>query len=112
MIKVEVAYAGENDQKIVSLEVKSDCTVIEAIDQSNILNFFPEILEMPHWKHQLGIFGEKVSENKILKAGDRIEIYRNLKLDPKEARRLRETQRLRAVRQLREVQRLNAKKSQ
>jgi len=37
----------------------------------------------------VGIFGKIVPDNTILRAQDRIEIYRPLLIDPKEARRLR-----------------------
>jgi hypothetical protein len=35
----------------------------------------------------LGVWGRKVEKSRIVKAGDRIEIYRPLRLDPREARR-------------------------
>jgi hypothetical protein len=37
----------------------------------------------------VGIFGRVVARNRALQDGDRIEIYRPLAIDPKEARRLR-----------------------
>jgi len=37
----------------------------------------------------VGIFGKQVSLQTLLRAGDRIEIYRPLLADPKSARRLR-----------------------
>ena len=37
----------------------------------------------------LGIFGERVADSHILESGDRVEIYRPLKQDPKELRRRR-----------------------
>ena len=39
--------------------------------------------------NQVGVFGEVVSLDQIVAAGDRIEIYRPLKMDPMQARRLR-----------------------
>jgi len=39
--------------------------------------------------NQVGIFGKRVAMDTRLADGDRVEIYRPLKLDPKEARRRR-----------------------
>lgn len=64
----------------------SSCTVKDVILQSNLLNDIPDI-ELA--EISIGIWGHKVSLNDMVKAGDRIEIYRALKVDPKEARRLR-----------------------
>jgi putative ubiquitin-RnfH superfamily antitoxin RatB of RatAB toxin-antitoxin module len=38
---------------------------------------------------RLGIFSKRVSSDHLVQAGDRIEIYRPLMLDPMEARRRR-----------------------
>ena len=37
----------------------------------------------------VGVFGERVAGDRLLEDGDRVEIYRTLDVDPKEARRLR-----------------------
>jgi uncharacterized protein len=39
--------------------------------------------------HTYGIFGKRVALDQPLAEGDRVEIYRPLAMDPKEARRLR-----------------------
>lgn len=85
-ISIEIAYAGETDQKIIKLETDSGTTVIQAIKASDMLKTYPEI-DPGEW--QLGIYSKKVSEDTILQDNDRIEIYRSLKISPKEARRLR-----------------------
>ena len=87
-IHVEVAYATPLRQLIVPLEVSEGCTMVEAVYLSNICKTFPEIdLE----NLSLGIFGkaEKAPETSLLKAGDRVEIYRPLVADPKEVRKNR-----------------------
>lgn len=84
-IRVEVAYALPEKQKIVALDVDEGCTVMEAVRMSNIDAFFPELdLSAP----KLGIFGKAVRkpEEQALRAGERVEIYRELKVDPKQAR--------------------------
>ncbi len=88
MITIEVAYAIPEKQRIIVLDVAPDCTVYEAVEQSNIVQEFPEIdlAQMP-----MGIFSQLVSDPKtcLLKSGDRVEIYRPLQIDPKESRRAR-----------------------
>lgn len=62
------------------------CTVRDAILQSKLLKDISssELAELP-----VGIWGHQVSLDDRVMTGDRIEIYRELKIDPKEARRLR-----------------------
>lgn len=84
-IRVEVAYALPEKQKIVALEVEEGCSALDAVKMSNIDAFFPGLdLSEP----KLGIFGKAVRkpEEHILRAGERVEIYRELKVDPKQAR--------------------------
>ena len=85
MITVEVAYAMPHEQKIISLQVAEDCSVYEAVIQSKIVELFPQIdIE----NDPMGIFGKAIRKPKeaIIKAGQRVEIYRPLIADPKEAR--------------------------
>lgn len=84
--KVEVAYAKPDVQVIVEVEPASNMTVQEAIEQSNILERFPEINLTVD---KVGIFGKRVQLDCLLSTGDRVEIYRPLMVDPKVARRQR-----------------------
>ena len=84
-VQVEVAYATPEKQLILPLDVPEGTTVYEAAAQSGIDREFPEIdLE----KADMGIFGKVVKDPRAheLRAGDRVEIYRPLKIDPKQAR--------------------------
>lgn len=89
MIRIEVAYAGPDKQSILAIAVAPGTTVAEAIEQSAIRDEFPEIPEDPV---AVGIFSRKVPLEHVLRSGDRIEIYRPLIADPKEARRQRAKQ--------------------
>lgn len=84
-MRVEVAYALPEKQKIIALEVEDSCTVREAVRRSNINVFFPDV-DVETIK--VGIFGKAVrnAEEHILKDGERVELYRELKVDPKQAR--------------------------
>ena len=87
LIMVEVAYALAERQVILSIEIEAGSTAEQAVQQSGVLNTFPDI---DLGKNKLGIFGKLAKKDAILKSGDRIEIYRPLIADPKEVRRKRE----------------------
>lgn len=93
MILVEVAYAAPEKQLILELEVKKGTTAIEAVKQSGITDEFPDIdLE----KDSMGIFSSLLDGKDYplpneyeLQPRDRVEIYRPLIIDPKQARSAR-----------------------
>jgi putative ubiquitin-RnfH superfamily antitoxin RatB of RatAB toxin-antitoxin module len=88
MINVEIAYATEKYVEIISVKVSRETSVMEAIHQSGIMQLYPEInIKI----RNVGIYSKICSEDTQLIEGDRIEIYRPLKADPKEARRNRAT---------------------
>lgn len=84
LITVEVAYAAPNVQRIVCVEVPVGASIEEAINQSGILKLFPEI---DLSKQKVGVFSKARALSDEVYAGERIEIYRTLQIDPKEARR-------------------------
>ena len=86
MLPIEVAYATPQRQVIIPLQVFSTCNIEQAIGLSGILTEFPEINPTTL---EVGIFGKRASLKTEVHAGDRIEIYRPLLVDPKQARRLR-----------------------
>lgn len=86
MFDIKVAYATPKQQVEIPLSVEESCTVAMAIRRSGLLEQFPE-LELS--AVTVGIYSRKVALDDLLQAGDRIEIYRPLQIDPKEARRLR-----------------------
>ena len=85
-IGVEVAYALPHKQAILPLQVAAGTTVMEAAAQSGISDKF-EGIDLENAK--FGIFGAVVSPQQVLKAGERVEIYRPLIADPKEVRKAR-----------------------
>ncbi len=86
MMEVEVAYATEHEQLILPVQVPAQCTVKQALEQSNIGQHFPEI---DLGSAKVGIFGKLSKMDAVLNPGDRVEIYRSLIADPKEARKKR-----------------------
>lgn len=85
-IVVEVAYANDKCQKIILVELEKNSTIEKAIDRSGILFLFPEIDLI---KQKVGIFSQQKKLSDNVTAGDRIEIYRPLLIDPKELRRIK-----------------------
>ena len=85
-ISVEVAYAKPEEQLILKLDVLPGTTLRQAIEQSGILERFPEI-DLSQLK--AGVFGKLKKLDQTLREGDRIEIYRPLIADPKEVRKQR-----------------------
>lgn len=88
MIAVEVAYALPERQYLLALSVEANCTVLDAVRRSGIVEQCPEI---DLGAVTLGIFGKVIEQpaQHALRDGDRIEIYRPLSIDPKAARRAR-----------------------
>ncbi len=84
LISVEVAYAQPEEQKMISLQVSAGATIQSVIEHSEILTMFPDI---DLTKQKVGIFSKLKELTDIVSDGDRIEIYRPLLIDPKEARR-------------------------
>lgn len=86
IMDVEVAYALPDKQAIVPLKVAPGTTALEAAQRSGIADRF-EGLDLENAR--LGVFGKVVAPDQVLQAGDRVEIYRPLKVDPKEVRKAR-----------------------
>lgn len=85
MLKVEVAYAGEVP-RVVRVEVEEGATLRDAIERSGLLGQGPGINLAVNG---VGVFGRARGLDERVAAGDRVEIYRPLPVDPKAARRSR-----------------------
>lgn len=83
---VDVIYALADRQKVVSIKVATGTTFIEAVQQSHMVDFFPEI-DMDTVK--LGSYSRAVKHGDVIEPGMRVEIYRPLIADPKDVRRKR-----------------------
>src|SRR5690606_27056208 len=73
-------------QVLVALTVPAGTTAGEAVRRAGMQERFPE-LDVA--KAKIGVFGRLCSSDRVLAAGDRVEIYRPLLADPKEVRRKR-----------------------
>lgn len=85
MVEIELLYAPVNDEMVhLHLTVSEGETVENVIAQSGILERYPEVSHFA-----VGIYSKQVEKTAIVQAGDRIEIYRPLLIDPMEKRRQR-----------------------
>lgn len=93
LIRVEVAFALPTQQKIIALLVEPGTTAFQAVERSKIASYFRELdidtAKMGIFGQALGTKGMKSAREHELQEGDRVEIYRPLTCDPKEARRNR-----------------------
>jgi putative ubiquitin-RnfH superfamily antitoxin RatB of RatAB toxin-antitoxin module len=85
-IGVSVVYAEADRAFERALRLPAGATVGDAIAASRARAARPDIELDPH---RIGIFARRATLDTRLRDGDRVEIYRPLKVDPKEARRRR-----------------------
>ena len=83
-MNVEVVFALPERQELISISVDPDATVDEVISKSKIGDKFPD---EDISNYETGIWGKPVDRSHRLRDGDRLEIYRPLSIDPREARR-------------------------
>lgn len=88
MIEIEVVYGLPDKQVLLQVPVPIGSTIEECIKLSGIIKHFPEIVVS---EAKVGIFSRLEKLTTLVKAEDRIEIYRPLIADPKEMRKLRAT---------------------
>jgi len=89
-IRVEVAYARPDTAFCIPVDLPAGTSAAEAIRESGLLEQCPEIdLDV----NRIGIFARLCSPDDPVSDGDRLEVYRPLQVDPKEARRRRAAKR-------------------
>ncbi len=85
MNKVEIIYALPNEQKSFYVLFDDTITATQALEQSRVLELYNLSLE----NIKIGVFGREISLDTQLEANDRLEIYRDLTIDPKQARMMK-----------------------
>lgn len=86
-LKVEVAYSpGAREVEVVALQLPAGSTVGDAVEASGLLSRHPELTA---GTLSVGVWGKLGALDQALRDRDRVEVYRPLRVDPKEARRQR-----------------------
>jgi putative ubiquitin-RnfH superfamily antitoxin RatB of RatAB toxin-antitoxin module len=81
---VEIVFALPGQQVLLAIDVGEGATVADVIARSGIARrFAATALD----DLQAGIWGRPVDRDHVVTEGDRVELYRPLQVDPKEARR-------------------------
>jgi len=86
MLRVELAWAESEEVLLMEVRIAGGATVKEAIELSGLRDRYPQLFPVAG---SVGIYGKLCTEDTVLHDGDRIEFYRPLRADPKEARRNR-----------------------
>lgn len=86
LLHAQVCYVRPDRQFLLDVAVAQGTTLEQAVVQSGILGMAPEI-DLASCK--AGIYGKLKTLDTLLREHDRIEIYRPLTADPKDARRRR-----------------------
>jgi uncharacterized protein len=86
MIRVSLAIALPTLQEVVELELPDGSTVADAIAAANVESRCPGLLA---GTIEAGVWGVRAARESVLRDGDRVELYRALKADPKDQRRRR-----------------------
>jgi len=92
MLNVEVVYATSEDPFVARLALPLGATIADALNAADVLAARPALQAQAL---TVGVFGRIRAMTEPLADGDRVEIYRPLRADPKQARR-RRVERLRA----------------
>ena len=85
-VRIEVAIAWHDRQRVVELSLPADATVADALQRVATNADFAGI---DLGTAPVGIYGRVVDRGQRLSEGDRVEIYRSLAIDPMSARRQR-----------------------
>jgi putative ubiquitin-RnfH superfamily antitoxin RatB of RatAB toxin-antitoxin module len=85
-LRVTVVYCAPGCEDLTEVTLPAAATVADAIAASGVLDRRPEVAATPP---DVGIWGRACALTQRLEDGDRVELYRPLTVDPKEARRVR-----------------------
>ena len=85
-IRVEIVYAATDRQLLIELDADDGFNVEQVLQSSGI---YAQFADEPLCDYDVGIWGRCVPRDYTVRDGDRVEIYRPLLMDPRDARRLR-----------------------
>lgn len=86
-VRLTIVFGSSARQVVqIELQVHDRCTLAQALTQSAVMQHLPAGFEL---HRHVGIWGRKVELSHVVQDLDRVEIYRDLRVDPKIARRER-----------------------
>jgi putative ubiquitin-RnfH superfamily antitoxin RatB of RatAB toxin-antitoxin module len=85
LITVEVVFALPEQQVVQTVQLLPGATAATAVQLSGLPPRFPDF---NFTAATLGVWNKQVAADHVLTDGDRVEIYRPLPMDPREARRI------------------------
>lgn len=83
-LNIEVVFALPNRQKLVELQLDVGATIAEAIEASGLDAEFEDV---DFSSCEVGVWSKPQRRDHVLRDKDRVEVYRPLDMDPREARR-------------------------
>lgn len=87
-MRIEVVHAiAPHEVDRVMLDLPEGATVRQALEASGLLQRHEGLLDPA--RHGVGVWGRAARLDDLLRERDRVEVYRSLTVDPKEARRQR-----------------------
>lgn len=92
LARITIAYAAPELQVIEAFDVPAGTRIQDILKLAEVRERFPSAAGCAQ---TIGIFGRPAAPETLVRDGDRIELYRPLKADPKQARRLRSKRRQR-----------------
>ena len=84
-IEVSIAIATPSDQREIDWIAADGATIRDIVEEGVKKGVLPRDLGGA----AVGVWGDRKALDYVVRTGDRIEFYRPLKIDPKEARRAR-----------------------
>lgn len=83
-LNIEVVFALPEKQPLIGLRVPDGATIHDVLQRSEVATMLGEASSDVH---EVGVWGRVADRQQCIREGDRVEIYRPLMMDPREARR-------------------------
>jgi len=86
-VNVSIVYALSERQWVYETKLSRGSSAADLVEESNFLIDIEDLRDQTLHQLSMGVYAQPIDHDYLLEEGDRIEIYRPLKADPKEVRR-------------------------
>ena len=86
-IDVSIVYASKDQQWIKEITLQRGASIGDLLERSGFMTEIEDLVDQNAEDLAIGVYSQRAQLDDLLEHGDRVEIYRNLKADPKEVRR-------------------------